>query len=171
MELEISGLHKPRKVSIVQTLGGGALLLEMEDGIHPVTLLKVTSSEIEFILDKKYYRAKVVQSESREVRLLIHTTLISIRKNPSIQEILKSSLSKDQRTEGGDKDVKSQIPGRVVSIVAQAGSAVKRGDPIIVLESMKMQVAVKTHRDGNLKQIKVSQGDTVARYDVVAVLD
>ena len=171
MELEISGLHKPQNVSIVQTLGRAVLLIEMDDGIHQVTLLKVTSSEIEFILDKKYYRAKVVQSGSREVRLLLHTTLISIRKNPSTQEILKSSLSKDQRTEGGDKDIKSQIPGRVVSIVAQTGSAVKKGDPIIVLESMKMQVAVKTHRNGNLKQIKVSQGDTVARYDVVAVLD
>src|SRR5918994_7672070 len=127
LELEISGLHKPRKVSIVQTLGRGAVRLEMEAGTHQVTLLKVTSSEIEFILDKKYYRVKVVQSESREVRLLIHTTLISIRKNPSIQEILRSSLSKDQRTEGGDKDVKSQIPGRVVSIVAQGGVGFEGG--------------------------------------------
>jgi biotin carboxyl carrier protein len=171
LELDIGRLQKRRKVSIVQTLGRGALLLKIDDVTHQVTLLKVTTNEIEFILDKKYYRAKVVQSESREVRLLIHTTLISIRKNPSIHEILRSSLSKDQAAEGGDKDVKSQIPGRVVSIVAQAGSAVRRGDPIVVLESMKMQVAVKTHRDGKLKQIKVSQGDTVARYDVVAVLE
>jgi biotin carboxyl carrier protein len=36
---------------------------------------------------------------------------------------------------------------------------------------MKMQVAVKAHKDGNIKQIKVSQGATVARYDVVAVLE
>jgi biotin carboxyl carrier protein len=171
LELEISGLKKPRKISIIQTLAGGALLLKIDDATHQVTLLKVTTNDVEFILDNRYYRAKVVQSDSHEVRLLIHTTLVLIRKNPSIREFLRRSLAKDQRAEGGDKDVKSQIPGRVVSIVAQAGSAVKRGDPIIVLESMKMQVAVKTHRDGNLKQIKVSQGDTVSRYDVVAVLD
>jgi biotin carboxyl carrier protein len=49
--------------------------------------------------------------------------------------------------------------------------SVKKGDPIVVLESMKMQVAVKAHRDGIIKQIKVAQGDTVARYDIVAILD
>ena len=49
--------------------------------------------------------------------------------------------------------------------------SVKKGDPIVVLESMKMQVAVKAHRDGIIKQIKVAQADTVARYDIVAILD
>jgi biotin carboxyl carrier protein len=88
-----------------------------------------------------------------------------------MQEILKRSLSVDERGEGGDKDVKSQIPGRVVNVVAQEGLSVKKGDPIVVLESMKMQVAVKAHRDGIIKQIKVAQGDTVARYDIVAILD
>jgi biotin carboxyl carrier protein len=88
-----------------------------------------------------------------------------------LQEILKKSLSEEERGEGGDKDIKSQIPGRVVNILAQIGSPVKKGDPIVVLESMKMQVAVKAHKDGNIKQIKVNQGATVARYDVVASLE
>jgi biotin carboxyl carrier protein len=171
LDLGISSLKEPRKASIIQTLGKGILMVKIDGSTHQVNLLKVSSDEIEFIFDNKYHRAKVVQSEAREIRLLIHPALISVRKHPGIQEVLKGSLSKDERGEGGDKDIKSQIPGRVVSIVVQPGSAVNKGDPIVVLESMKMQVAVKAHRDGNIKQIKVSQGDTVARYDIVAVLD
>jgi biotin carboxyl carrier protein len=55
--------------------------------------------------------------------------------------------------------------------MVELGSPVKKGDPIIVLESMKMQVAVKSHKDGNVKQIKVNKGATVARYDIVAILE
>jgi biotin carboxyl carrier protein len=171
LELIITNLKEPRKVSIIETLGRGTLIMKIDGSTHQVTLLKAATKEIEFILDNKYYRAKVIQSESREIRLLIHSAIISITKFPGIQEVLKSSLSKDERGEGGDKDIKSQIPGRVVSVVVQPGSAVNKGDPIVVLESMKMQVAVKAHRDGSIKQIKVSQGDTVARYDIVAVMD
>jgi len=171
VELGIGGLKELRRAEIVQTAGKGTLTIKIDGKIRQVKLLKVTTREIEFLLDNKYYRAKIVQSESHETRLLIHTNLIAIRTHPGMQEILKRSLSLDVRGEGGDKDVKSQIPGRVVNVVAQPGLSVKKGDPIIVLESMKMQVAVKAHRDGNIKQIKVAQGDTVARYDIVAVLD
>jgi biotin carboxyl carrier protein len=34
-----------------------------------------------------------------------------------------------------------------------------------------MQVAVKAHKDGSLKEIKVKQGASVARYDVLAVIE
>ena len=171
MELGIGGLKELRKAEIVQTAGRGTLTIKIDGNSYEVTLLKVATSEIEFILKNKYYRAKVIQSESHETTLLIHTNLIAIRTHPRMQEILKRSLSVDERGEGGDKDVKSQIPGRVVNVIVQEGLSVKKGDPIVVLESMKMQVAVKAHRDGIIKQIKVAQGDTVARYDIVAMLD
>jgi biotin carboxyl carrier protein len=122
-------------------------------------------------MDKKYHRAKIVRSETHETRLLIDDHLIVINRYPHIQEILKETLSAQERGEGGDKNIMSQIPGRVVNIVTQVGTQVKKGDPIVVLESMKMQVAVKAHKNGNIKQIKVNQGATVARYDVVAVLE
>ncbi|MRN68768.1 MAG: acetyl-CoA carboxylase biotin carboxyl carrier protein subunit, partial [Nitrosopumilales archaeon] len=37
--------------------------------------------------------------------------------------------------------------------------------------SMKMQVAIKAHKDGNIREIKVKQGTTVGRYDVVAIIE
>jgi biotin carboxyl carrier protein len=36
---------------------------------------------------------------------------------------------------------------------------------------MKMQVAIKAHKDGLLKEIKVSEGSTVSRYEVVAIIE
>jgi biotin carboxyl carrier protein len=36
---------------------------------------------------------------------------------------------------------------------------------------MKMQVAVKAHKDGNVKEIRAKDGATIARHDVVAVIE
>ena len=48
---------------------------------------------------------------------------------------------------------------------------VKKGDAVVVLESMKMQVAVKAHKDGNLKEIKVENGAAVARNEIIAIIE
>jgi biotin carboxyl carrier protein len=48
---------------------------------------------------------------------------------------------------------------------------VKAGDSVIILESMKMQVAIKAHKDGTVRDIKVKKGTTVARNDVVAIIE
>lgn len=171
MELRVGGMKELRNAEVVRTTGRATLTIRIDGSTHEILLLKIVGNEIEFIMDKKYHRAKIVQSETHETRLLIDDHLIVINRYPHIQEILKQSLSAEERGEGGEKNIMSQIPGRVVNVVTQVGNQVKKGDPIVVLESMKMQVAVKAHKDGNIKQIKVNQGSTVARYDVVAVLE
>jgi len=65
----------------------------------------------------------------------------------------------------------SQIPGKVVSIAVQEGDPVKQGDVICTLESMKMQVAVKSHKNGSIKSIKIKIGGTVAKNDIVAEIE
>ena len=72
---------------------------------------------------------------------------------------------------GGINSLTSQIPGRVVSILAETGTPLKKGDAVVILESMKMQVAVKAHKDGNVKEIRAKDGATIARHDVVAVIE
>ena len=67
--------------------------------------------------------------------------------------------------------MKSQIPGKVVSIAKQEGDSVKQGDVVCTLESMKMQVAVKAHKDGSIKSIKIKQGGTVAKGDLIAEIE
>lgn len=171
MDLRIGSSRDLVKAEVVRTFGKNTITVLIDKKLYEITVLRITSNEIEFIMENKYHRTKIIQSESQETRLLIDDVPAVIKKHPMLQEILKKSLSDEERGEGGDKDIKSQIPGRVVNILAQIGSPVKKGDPIVVLESMKMQVAVKAHKDGNIKQIKVNQGATVARYDVIASLE
>ncbi len=171
MELKVGGFKDVRIVEVVKTSSNAVLTIRIDGRAHEIMMLRIMGNEIEFLMDNKYHHAKVIQLETLETRLLIDDHPVSIKKHPKILEVLEKTLSTSERGEGGDRDIKSQIPGRVVNIVAKAGESVKKGDPIVVLESMKMQVAVKSHKEGYIKQIRVSPGVTVGRHDVVAILD
>lgn len=68
-------------------------------------------------------------------------------------------------------EVRAHITGVVFQIVAQTGAKVAAGDPILILESMKMEIPVEAPRDGVVQTIRVAEGQTVQEGDVLAVLD
>jgi acetyl-CoA carboxylase biotin carboxyl carrier protein len=67
--------------------------------------------------------------------------------------------------------VRANITGVVFQIVAREGDRVNAGDPIIVLESMKMEIPVEAPRAGAVREMKVREGETVQEGDTVAFLD
>ena len=69
------------------------------------------------------------------------------------------------------EDVKAHITGVVFQITSKVGDRMAAGDPMIVLESMKMEIPVEAPRAGTVKEIKVTEGRTVQEGDTVAVLD
>jgi biotin carboxyl carrier protein len=95
---------------------------------------------------------------------------MTVKKHSKLTEVLEKASALGGAG-GGDLNLASQIPGRVVNIAAKPGAEIKKGDVVVVLESMKMQVAVKAHKDGTLKEIKVKQGASVSRNDVLAVIE
>ena len=69
------------------------------------------------------------------------------------------------------EEIKAHITGVVFEIAATPGARVAAGDPVIVLESMKMEIPVEAPRDGAVKEIRVREGQTVQEGDVVALLE
>lgn len=71
----------------------------------------------------------------------------------------------------GSVKVEAPMPGTVLAIKAPAGTAVKAGDPIIILEAMKMENEIAAPSDGVVASINVSQGAAVNTGDVLATLN
>ena len=69
------------------------------------------------------------------------------------------------------EDIKAHITGVVFQITSKVGDALAAGDPVIVLESMKMEIPVEAPRAGKVREIRVAEGQTVQEGDTVAVLD
>jgi biotin carboxyl carrier protein len=69
------------------------------------------------------------------------------------------------------EDVKAHITGVVFQVTSKVGGTLAAGDPVIVLESMKMEIPVEAPRAGVVKSIAVAEGQTVQEGDTVAVLE
>ena len=72
---------------------------------------------------------------------------------------------------GGSGDVVVPMQGTIVKVMVAEGDAVEAGDPIVVLEAMKMENNVCAEKSGTVTEIRVAEGDAVGGGDVVAVID
>lgn len=63
--------------------------------------------------------------------------------------------------------IKAPLPGSIVKVLVQAGQAVKQGDVLMTMESMKMENNILAESDGVVKTIKVQPGQSVMQDDVL----
>ena len=170
MQFKVGDLAEILDGEVLRTTDNNSVLVKIGGKQHILRLLKSGTNEFEFLLDNTFHHAKILQLGTAEVKIMIDGQPLVVKKHSKMTEVLEKT-SAMAGIGGGDRNLTSQIPGRVVNIAATPGPAVKKGDVIVVLESMKMQVAVKAHKDGNLKEIKVKQGASVARNDVMAIIE
>lgn len=69
------------------------------------------------------------------------------------------------------EEVKAHITGVVFQVLSKPGDQVNTGDPIIVLESMKMEIPVEAPRGGTVTEVRAKEGETVQEGDTVALLE
>ncbi len=88
----------------------------------------------------------------------------------SITEVEGKSVKNAKSAAAGatENDIVASLPGAVHKILVSAGDHVKKGQAIVVLEAMKMEIEVKAPKDGVIGSIEVSKGQSVANNQVVA---
>ena len=67
-------------------------------------------------------------------------------------------------------EVKATLPGVVFKVVSSVGQSVKKGDILLVLEAMKMEIEIVAPQDGVVSSILVKQGDNVEDGQALVVL-
>jgi acetyl-CoA/propionyl-CoA carboxylase biotin carboxyl carrier protein len=71
----------------------------------------------------------------------------------------------------GAGSVTVPMQGTIVKVLVAEGDAIEAGDPVCVLEAMKMENNIAAEKSGTVKEIKVAPGDSVGAGDIVAVID
>ena len=170
MEYKIPDIEKSFAGKIIENLGNNDYVIKINDNEHQLKILTMNSKGIEFILDQKYHRAKYLEQSTNEMNIVIDNVPIVINRHTHFDKIVYKN-SGGGGAGSAQLSLKSQIPGKVVSIAVAEGDSVVKGDVVCTLESMKMQVAVKAHKDGVVKSIKVKETGTIAKGDVVADIE
>ncbi len=81
---------------------------------------------------------------------------------------LVDPLAPPAAAQAGGDSVVAPMPGRIIDVRVQAGDAVQRGDVLLVLEAMKVQMRLTAPRDGTIARVGAAQGDLVDDGAVLA---
>ena len=81
-------------------------------------------------------------------------------------ELIKS-LGMESMTKVEIKELKSPMPGLVIKIDVKLGDVISKGDPIMILEAMKMENIIKSRGEGTIAEIYVKEGIAVEKNELL----
>ena len=68
-------------------------------------------------------------------------------------------------------ELETPVTGVVWKVMAGPGAKVAAGDPVVIMESMKMEIPVEAPADGTVTEVLVAEGDPARQDDPVAILE
>jgi len=153
----------------IATVEGKEILVEVLDDKHVSVNGRVYQVDFEsvvgqpvysLIVDGKSHEGYVRPGDDDAWQVLLHGRLYPVSIVDEREKRLRAAAGGDV-AETGEFHLKAPMPGLVVAIPVTEGQAVKKGQVLIVLESMKMQNELKAPRDGVIHRIKVKAGESV----------
>ena len=127
-------------------------------------IIKVNGKTYEVEVSKKNEEAVVSGAAGTETQTEAKTQNTTGNNSPA-----SKNTSLGDSAEAGTP-VTAGTSGKIWKISAKKGDMLKKGDTVLILEAMKMEIPVVASADGRLEDITVSEGDTVEAGQVVAVL-
>lgn len=98
------------------------------------------------------------------------TTAPSPPKPAEAKAAAKPAPSPKQAVADGSGNIVAAMPGTILDIKVEVGASVSKGQPLLVLEAMKMENDVMAPCDGTVKEIQVAKGASVNSGDLLIVL-
>jgi len=114
--------------------------------------------------ENKSYRAEIEKAEpgSKNFSIKINGKRYPVQVKDKI-DLLLEQMGIQAGAAGKVNALKAPMPGLIIDLKIQEGQPVTAGDPLLVLEAMKMENVIKSSGDGIVKSIKVKKGDSVEK--------
>lgn len=120
------------------------------------------------ILNGKSFESFVYQSED-DWDVLLRGRQYQVKVEDEREKRLKAAAG-GGAAEGGEFHLKAPMPGLVVAVLLEEGQTVKKGQVMLILESMKMQNELKAPRDGITGRVRVKAGESVEQRQTLLSL-
>lgn len=112
------------------------------------------------------YSVQVAEGESK------FAGVKSVAQTPSQSKPAEAPKAENKTVSSGDSnEVLATLPSNVFKILVKVGDKVSKGQNVVILEAMKMEINIESPKDGVIKEILVNQGDTVDSNQVLAIVE
>jgi biotin carboxyl carrier protein len=133
-------------------------------------LLPLTPTSFHIIKDGKSYTAELVEAnpETKTFKIKVNGNLHTLQVQDRM-DLLLESLGMGEALVQKVNDIKAPMPGLILEVKVTPGQEVKKGDPILILEAMKMENIIKSPGDGVVSAVKVNVRQNVEKNQVLIV--
>ncbi|HVI46281.1 MAG TPA: biotin/lipoyl-containing protein [Chitinophaga sp.] len=134
--------------------------------------VQLPTGDYSIILDGRSYQAQVlkIDKETKTVVLQVNHQQYEVAIEEPIDQLLASMGIKDAMAKKVN-DIKAPMPGLVLKVLVTPGQAIRKGDPVLILEAMKMENVFKATVDAVVREIKVTERTAVEKGEVLIVLE
>ena len=133
--------------------------------------------EFKFTINGKQYQAAVNELEDNKAEVTVNgkSYKVEIEKEEApaaaIRRPAAAAAAPKAAQPAGLVTVKSPLPGSIMKVLVKAGQAVKKGDILLTMESMKMENNIMADADGTVKDVFVEPGKNVMQDDKLVEIE
>ena len=160
--MKLSFDHNSRSFPIDLTPSGRSYLVVLGDRSVDVELLRAEEGKLELLVDGERVTA-YISTDGAKRWVTVHGRTL----------VLTRSTGVGRKSAGHDhaSALTAPMPGVVRSVNVSEGESVGRGQTLVVLEAMKMEIRIQAKGDGTVRKLSVRQGQTVERGQVLVEIE
>lgn len=168
-----------------------ALEIRLDDRDSHVELVRKEKNFVEILVDGKLYKLDIIMVEEGVYSILHNNKSYNVelieaetKKKYIVNTLYRSfnleiidaetryQLSRNKNNLMDDQSIiSSPMPGKVVKIPVKQGDKVESGDTVIIISAMKMESEYKTGKAGVIKEIHISEGDTIEGHQPLITIE
>jgi len=124
------------------------------------------------ISEQESISAEVLESDflNKTFKIRIRGTNYTVQLNGPMDRLVKE-MGLGLHTAQKVSEIKAPMPGLVLQLYVEKGQEVKKDDPLIILEAMKMENVIKSPGEGVVKDIPVKKGDAVEKGTILIEME
>jgi biotin carboxyl carrier protein len=150
---------------MVEKVDGKWLLNGSQSSIN---ILPINAHFYNILIDGKSFNLEVLSdngSSSTSI-LRVNNHVVSGELRTALDELL-NKMGMNKTIANTISDIKAPMPGLILQILVKSGMLIKKGDPVLILEAMKMENIIKSPVSGVIKEIKAKEKESVAKNQIL----
>ena len=138
----------------------------VEDTTVPIEIIVQASGRILLRSGTKLYKIDNIEVEERNVSFSINGTYFETTVKDE-QELLLEKLGFHAGAAASAGSLNAPMPGKILELLISDGESVEEGQPVLILEAMKMENELKSPSNGVVSKLHIQQGDNVEKNQLL----
>ncbi len=166
-EKYITCTPKNKKFEIVNPLD---LKVRLKGKKHDIKIVEDEKGFSYIVFRNKKFHVEILEKNQNKYIVMINGVWYSFSVETPISYKRRKTLTKNGFASKVE-NVMAPMPGKILDIMVEENSEIKEGEPIVVLEAMKMQNEIVSNVNGKIRKINIKQNDSVMKDEVMIEIE